>query len=439
MKVKFCLVCLLVAGMMSPLSAAKKKTVLSFPDGTPVGEWYLNSDKPTLDEMEAHYGPVYSIAAAGAVSSIQIVQTELIQSVIDKAAEKGGVVYIPEGIYKTGALHFKQGTALYLCKGAVLLGSESIFDFPIEMTRIEGQTCPYFPAMINGCRLDDFTISGEGILDGNGTEYWKAFRLRRQWNPKCTNKDEQRPRLVHFEYCQHLTIAGVNLQNSPFWTCHLYKCNQVKVLGVRFFSPRSPVASASADGLDLDVCDQVLVNDCRFTVNDDAVCFKGGKGPYADRDTTNGGCTNVLVEKCVFDYTTGSCMTFGSECIYARNILMRDCEVTGGAHLLLLKMRPDTPQDYGFIRIENVKGECRSLFDVNRWTQFFDLQGREDIPMSYGHDITLKDIDFRCDRFIGGKALDEQYLVRDVVFENVKVEARQMEFDPDLIKNFVQK
>ena len=74
---------------------------------------------------------------------------------------------------KSGSLFFKQGTHLYLSKGATLLGSENIMDFPLLMTRIEGEYCKYFGALINADGLDTFTISGKGTIDGNGTPYWK--------------------------------------------------------------------------------------------------------------------------------------------------------------------------------------------------------------------------------------------------------------------------
>ena len=111
---------------------------------------------------------------------------------------------------------FKQGTHLYLSKGATLLGSENIMDFPLLMTRIEGEYCKYFGALINADGLDTFTISGKGTIDGNGTPYWKAFRLRREWNPQCTNKDEMRPRLLYIAHCRNVQVADVTLQNSPF-------------------------------------------------------------------------------------------------------------------------------------------------------------------------------------------------------------------------------
>ncbi len=419
------MVCLLAWCMALPLLAKKDKQV--FPDGTVIAPWFLQTKVPVLSEL----GPVYNIAKYGAESSIEKVQTALIQDVIDRAAQTGGVVYIPEGIYKSGALYFRQGTHLYLAKGAVLLGSESIFDFPLTTTRIEGEVCKYFPALVNVIGLDGFTISGEGTIDGNGSDYWKAFRLRRQWNPQCTNKDEMRPRLVHVAYSKNVQLSGVSLQNSPFWTCHCYKSEYLQLLNLRIFSPLEPIRSASADGIDLDVCQNVVVKACRLTVNDDAICLKGGKGPYADQDTTNGPCQNILVEDCHFDNTTGSALTCGSEAIYVRNVLVRHCRLDGAQALLQLKMRPDTPQLYEYICIEDVNGHCQRLFTAAAWKQFFDLKSRPDIPKTYCRHISLQKLDIRCDKFINLKRNEEQYELEDILFKDIKVQAKDVDLRRD--------
>ena len=47
-----------------------------------------------------------------------------------------------------------KGLHLYLSKGATLLGSENIMDFPLLMTRIEGEYCKYFGALINADGLE---------------------------------------------------------------------------------------------------------------------------------------------------------------------------------------------------------------------------------------------------------------------------------------------
>ena len=424
---------ILALGMIMPANARKvKEQPLLFPDGTAVPEWFKTMEVPSVQDL----GKQYNIADYGAISDPTLVQTELIQSVIDKAAaEGGGVVVIPEGIYKSGALFFKQGTHLHLLRGAVLLGSDSIFDFPIIDTRIEGEICKYFSALINVDGLDGFTLTGTGTIDGNGSPYWKAFRLRRQWNPKCTNKDEQRPRLVHISNSRNVTVSDVTLQNSPFWTCHAYKSEFLKFNNLRIFSPIAPIRSASADGIDLDVCSNVHVKGCRITVNDDAVCFKGGKGPWADQDPVNGPNSTILVEECFFDRTTGSCVTCGSECIQTHNIIIRNCTVDRGQALLQLKMRPDTPQVYEYIRLENITGSCRTVLSVAPWTQFFDLKGREDIPHSYGQHIVFKDLDLECQNFASVRAQDDQYTLSDITFDNVKVQTPKPEWNKEAIKD----
>ena len=158
--------CALLLVLPAAGKAPKKAKVqpLLWPDGQPVGEWFQKAEVPE----PASLGKTYNLRDFGAVSDPAIVQTALIQKAIDQAAaDGGGVVVIPEGVYKSGALFFKQGTHLYLSRGAVLLGSESIFDFPLIQTRIEGEICKYFSALINVDHLDGlFSRCGILLLPG---------------------------------------------------------------------------------------------------------------------------------------------------------------------------------------------------------------------------------------------------------------------------------
>lgn len=427
------LISLLALSIVLPAGAKTPKKLkeqpLLWPDGSAVPEWFLSADVPALESL----GKTYNLRDYGINSNPNLVQTAQIQALIDKAAEEGGgVIVIPEGIFKSGALFFKQGTHLHLSRGAVLLGSESILDFPVTTTRIEGEVCRYFPALVNIDHLDGFTLTGSGTIEGNGDPYWRAFGMRARWKRDWTNKDEQRPRLVHVSHSTNVVLADAALQNSPFWTCHIYKSDHVRILNLRLFSPRH---SASADGIDLDACTNVLVKGCRITVNDDAVCFKGGKGPWADKDPNNGANENILVEDCFFDHTTGSCVTCGSECIQTRNIIVRNCRVEQGQNLLQLKMRPDTPQHYEYIRIENIQGSCAAVLLCAPWTQFFDLKGREDIPRSYGEHIVFKDLDLECRAFANVRRVDDQYTLNDITFQNVRVQTGRPEWEKEAIDN----
>ena len=417
--------------------AKKKQKVDLFPDGTPIPEWFRQVDEVDVSKL----GKQYKITDYGVLNDGNIYTKEL-QALIDKiAAEGGGVVLVPQGTFKTGAVFFKQGVHLHLLEGATLMGSDDCSDFPIVKTRIEGETCLYYSALINADGIDGFTISGKGAIDGNGLRYWKHFWERRTWNPKCTNKDEQRPRLVYISNCKNVQIDGVHLQNSPFWTTHIYNSENVKLLRLYIYSPAKPVKAPSTDAIDIDVCKNVLVKNCYMSVNDDAIALKGGKGPWADDPTKsegNGGNENIIIEDCEYGFCHG-CLTCGSESIYDHNIVLRRIKVTEATNLLWLKMRPDTPQRYEYITVEDIKGDGKNFILIRPWTQFYDLKGRADTPMSYSDNIVMRNIDFDCDVFFNVEPRDDQYKLSNFTFENLNVKTRKSNFHPEYVNGFTIK
>jgi polygalacturonase len=380
-------------------------------------------------------GERFVVTDYGVKQDSTLLQTQALQAVIDRAAESGGVVVIPKGVFLSGALFFKQGTHLHLERGAVLKGSDDIYNFPIVMTRIEGQTLKYFAALVNADNVDGFTISGEGTIDGNGLRYWRAFWLRRQFNPQCTNMDEMRPRLVYISNAKNVRLEGITLRNSPYWTCHIYRTERIQIDGVHFFAPSSPVKAPSSDAIDLDVCHDVLVKNCYLSVNDDAISLKGGKGPWADQDPNNGDNQRIIIEDCTFGFCH-SCLTCGSESIHNRNIILRRIQVDKADRLLWLKMRPDTPQNYEYITVEEISGNVTSFLFVHPWTQFFDLKGRKDVPMSYGSHIVMRNIELECKTFFNVKRADDQYRLSDFTFENLVIKAQNAECDRTQIDRF---
>lgn len=420
---------ILLAAFMACLTASAQET---FPDGTPIPEWF-NNDAPT--DIQA-LGKQYVITDYGIVNDSTVLQTGKIQAVIDRAASNGGgVIVIPEGTFLSGALFFKPGTHLHLQENATLKGSDDISNFPVVDTRMEGQSLKYFAALVNADKADGFTISGKGTINGNGLRYWKSFWLRREVNPECTNMDELRPRLIYISNSNDVQLSGVRLVNSPFWTTHLYRCQRVKLLSLHIFSPAEPVKAPSTDAIDIDACTDVLVKGCYMSVNDDAVALKGGKGPYADKDPDNGANRNILIEDCTYGFCH-SALTCGSEAIHCRNIVLRNCHIDNANRLLWLKMRPDTPQNYEYIRVEGITGNAKSFLYIKPWTQFFDLKGRKDIPLSYGSHVTMQDIDFECDVFFNVEASD-QYLLSDFLFKNLRIFVHDnAACDTSIIKNF---
>ena len=420
-----------------------------WPDGTEIDSWFKQTDAVNLKNL----GKKYRITDYGVVNDGRI-HTKELQSLIDKiASEGGGVVVVPEGVYMTGAVFFKQGVHLHIMQGGVLMGSNDCSDYPILKTRIEGETCKYYSAMINADKIDGFTISGKGAIDGNGYTFWKHFWERRDWNRKCTNKDEQRPRLVYISNCKNVQIEGVNLQNSPFWTTHIYNSENVKLLNLHIYSPAKPVKAPSTDAIDLDVVKNILVKGCYMSVNDDAVAIKGGKGPYADAFRTkyegvdlskfpemegDGENRNIIIEDCEYGFCHG-CLTLGSESVFNHNIILRRIKVSEANNLLWLKMRPDTPQRYEYITVEDIEGYGKNFILVAPWTQFYDLKGRETTPMSYSDHITMRNIKFDCNVFFNVNQQESQYHLSNFTFENLDIKANKKELHEEYVENFTIK
>lgn len=406
-----------------------------FPDGTPIPDWFRQTEIVKLEDL----GKSYRITDYGVLNDSTIIQTQQIQAVIDKASQEGGgVIYIPQGTFLSGSLFFKPNTHLYIEKEGTLKGSDDISDFAVIDTRMEGQNLKYFAALVNAIGVDGFTISGEGRINGNGLRYWKSFWLRRQVNPKCTNLEELRPRLVHIADSKDVQLSGVRLENSPFWTTHLYRCENVKLLNLHIFAPHFPVKAPSSDAIDIDVCTNVLVKNCYMSVNDDAVALKGGKGPWADQDKENNGANhNIIIEDCIYGLCH-SALTCGSESIHNHNIILRRCRLDNAKRLLWLKMRPDTPQNYEYITVEDITGTVSSFLFAKPWKQFFDLKGRKDTPYSYSSHVTMQNITMECDVLFDVTKADDQYKLSDFTFKNLDLKVKKnAKIEVDCVDNFV--
>lgn len=420
---------------------AKKPTKELWPDGTPIAQWFSDTAKRDIKSL----GRQYLITDYGVVSDSTILQTTGIQQVIDLAAKNGGgVVVVPQGTFLSGALFFKPNTHLWVMEGARLKAIDDIKYYPVLETRIEGETRKYFSAFINVDGVDGFTIGGGGTIDGNGRRFWEEFRARRTYNPQCTNVDCLRYRLVYISNSSDVTVQDVRLVNSPFWTNHLYKCHHVRYLGCYIYSPTSGIevygktyGAPSTDAIDLDVCHDVLVDDCYMSVNDDAVVLKGGKGTWADTKPENGPNSNIIVQNCRYGIVHG-CLTVGSESLHSHNIIVRDIEFQNAYRVLWLKMRPDTPQHYEHIRLERLRGTCGSFLVIRPWTQFFKPEDRADMPVSGCNDVTLQDIDADCNNFFDVGTSDKYTLSR-FSFIRCNIRDKENAFNPSIIDDVTVK
>jgi len=70
---------------------------------------------------------------------------------------------------------------------------------------------------------------------------------------------------------------------------------------------------------------------------------------------------------------------------------------------------------------------------VRPWTQFFKPEDRQDMPVSQCNNITIRNIEMDCRNFFD-VGISDKYILKDFVFENVKVSDEKNAFDKTMIE-----
>ena len=238
---------------------------------------FLSLSTVVADGSDTTSNKVFSIKSFGAIGDGVAMDTEAVQKTMDACSEAGGgVVWIPAGRFVIGTVQVKSNVTLSLDHGAELLGSQNQADYPTDKLRParEGQSeCLLYAEDATNIRLE-----GLGVIDGRGTP--EAFPKRRGRGGR-----DSRPRLLRFESCENVTFSGLTYRRPAFWGLHLVDCKNLHfdAVTVRFLDNQS-----NNDGLDLDGCENVLIENCDIQSGDDAICLKSSMNP----------CRNVVVRGC---------------------------------------------------------------------------------------------------------------------------------------------
>lgn len=388
---------------------------------------------------------------AGADTSGDSLNTDLINRTIDRLAEAGGgTLYFPAGIYLTGSIQLKSNITLELEAGAILRFSDNFDDYlPFAEVRQEGVMMKSFRPLIYAIDAENITLKGEGTLDGQGRAWWnELFRVlgelkkggdmelneyQKLWEKENdveklyaeTNEDWHptldrrffRPPFIQPVRCSRVRIEGVKIINSPFWTVNPEFCDNVTITGITIDNKPSP----NTDGINPESCRNVRISDCHISVGDDCITIKSGRDLQARK--LNVPCENITITNCTMLSGHGG-VVIGSEMSGGvKKVVISNCVFDGtdrGIRIKSTRGRGGVVED---IRINNVvmnnirkeaivfnlrysdmpaeaKSERTPVFhriSVSGLTGIdvdipIKIVGLQEAPIS---DITLKDIDIR--------------------------------------------
>lgn len=262
--------------------------------------------------------------------------TSAISAAVDACRQAGGgEVFVPDGQWTSGRIMLASNVTLLLSDKAELY-------FPDD-PNLYGDVGTASWGLVGALNATNVAIRGKGTLRC-ATGYWHSQYLRAPARPM------NRPRFLYFSGCRNLMLEDFCLRGSPFWTVHLELCRDVVVRGIN-----SVASGPNTDGIDLDSCKDVLVENCMVDQTDDAYVIKSGKNEAGRRRGVP--CENVIFRNCRARHGN-ILLAIGSELSGGvRNITMTDCEVTESCwRLLYVKTNA---RRGGFV--ENVRMErCRT-------------------------------------------------------------------------------
>jgi polygalacturonase len=223
---------------------------------------------------------VCSANARGAKGDSVTVNTVAIQAAIDACSRAGGGrVQFAAGQYVTGALFLRRNVELRVDSNVTLLGSQNDADYPERPTRVAGVEMSWPAALINVSGQRNVKISGRGTIDGRGQKWWdKYWAMRRNdYEPRglrwAVDYDAKRVRLMVIDGASDVTVEGVHLKRSGFWTVQVLYSDHVTVDGITITDNQGP----STDGVDIDSSSWVLIANTDISNNDDTICLKAGR------------------------------------------------------------------------------------------------------------------------------------------------------------------
>ena len=244
-------------------------------------------------------GTVVSGLGADAAANRAAIQ----RAVDDASAAGGGRVEIPPGTWPTGSIELKSGVELHLPKGATLKGSVNRADYNANDAFPENfwsNSEEWSGGHLVWARdAEDISITGEGAINGSGPEFfgepeedsrWPFYKYGLKLQPIDREWFRPGPMVALFR-CRRVRLAGVSLDDTPAWTCHVRCCDGVDIRGVRI---NADVTIANSDGFSIDCSRNVTVADCTLHTGDDGFAIRASCKLHA---ATNF-CENIAITNC---------------------------------------------------------------------------------------------------------------------------------------------
>lgn len=249
----------------------------------------------------------FNVCDFGATGDGVTIDSPSINKAIEAASKAGGgTVYFPRGVYMSYSIRLADNVTLELEEGTVLkaaqytdeMGFDSAEPNDFYMYQDFGHS-HWQNSLIWGIGLQNVTICGKGKIDGSLLS--DGFRdLAESTAIECdfVLKEGVANKAIALKECKNVVIKDIIIDNGGHFCILATGVEDMTISGITIDSER--------DGIDIDCCRNVVVENC--TVNtpwDDAIVMKTSYalGYYAD-------CDNISICGCnISGYEVGTMLS----------------------------------------------------------------------------------------------------------------------------------
>ncbi len=252
--------------------------------------------------------------------------TAAFQAAIDACAKDGGTVLVPAGTYRLTPISLRSHVTLELANGSVLVAGTDFSAYPnAGEIYYQGKAEKRPASLVSATGQSDVGIRGEGVIDGSGEVWWRAFHER-----SAAHQDLPRPWLVQFRECNHVTVEGVTLKDSPSKTLVAYLSSDVTIRRVRALAPPD---SPNTDGIVAYSSHRVRIEDCTVDTGSDNIIVVSSRPEQPGRDFS---CSEITVSNCTLLHGHGA--SIGSDTGGGvHHVLMEHLHLNGTSNGLRIK------------------------------------------------------------------------------------------------------
>lgn len=273
--------------------------------------------------MEQFNNGTYYLSDLGIKSGEKHVTQELNKAIARISESGGGELVFGAGTYFIGTVILKSNITLRLIAGTRLRSTgkreDYIEDNATGGSIFEGEN-NMGSALIFGENLENVSLVGEGVIDGNGiaiTAGDKACLYPEGKNHYAEDNyefvDTWRPFTLKLNNCKNVTLQGVRFVNPASWNVGMNECKDVFVRGIDIKSRNF----YNGDGLDFNACERVYISDSTFDCTDDCIALQSAHPGKS--------CKNIFIKGCYFTSLLAG-IRIGMACLGDfENITVSDC------------------------------------------------------------------------------------------------------------------